>query len=124
MTTRTPKPYEPKGAIVPFMEAVAANPKRVWTYPEAARVMGLEARRVSATVLHAVQCGYLYRGGKRGSTVLSGTPFAPEYDKPVQSRRKVPLCEGEWPTTMDDPRVPKVVQGWTPPKMTPPRVAA
>jgi hypothetical protein len=114
------KPYEPKGAIVPFMEAVGLDPTRAWTYEEAARRMGIERRRVYATVLHAVQCGHLYRGKGDGFTLLSGVPFQPEATRPVRARGE----ESAWPTTMDDPRVPKVVQGWAPPKMTPPRAAA
>jgi hypothetical protein len=122
--TRIPKAYAPKGAIVPLMEAVAAKPAKRWTYEEAGNLMGMKSRRVSATVTYAVQAGLLYRGKWNGQTAISGVPFPPEDSRQAQPRRKVPLCDGEWPTTHDDPRVPKVVPGWVPPKMNPPRAVA
>jgi hypothetical protein len=122
MTTRIPKQWVPTGAIVPFMEAVAANPTRQWSYPEIARVMGIPSRRVSATVLHVVERGLLFRGGSHRETLLSGVPF-PEPAPLRKSSDRPQIAEG-WVTSQDDIRVQKVVPGWTPPKMIPPRAAA
>jgi hypothetical protein len=124
MTTRIPKPYTPKGIVVPFIEAANAEPHRIWSYPEAAEVMGIIVKKVSATVATAVEAGLLFKGRRLGATVLSAREFENVAPPPRNRHLHLIKIADHWTTTMDDPRVPKVVAGWVPPKMNPPRAAA
>lgn len=117
MTTRIPKPYTPKGIVVPFIEAASAEPSRIWSYPEAAEVMGIIVKKVSATVATAVEAGLLFKGRRLGATVLSAKPFENIAPPPRNRHLHLVKMADSWMTTMDDPRVPKVVAGWVPPKM-------
>lgn len=115
--TRIPKPYTPKGVVVPFIEAAKAEPHRIWSYPEAAELMGTIQKKVSATVATAVEAGLLFKGRRLGATVLSASPFENVPAPPRNRHLHLIKIADSWTTSMDDPRVPKVVAGWVPPKM-------
>jgi len=115
------KLYEPRGVIVPFIKAVHADPERMWTVAEACRVMGVKSNKVGGSLTYALRNQILYRQKRDGQTVYRGCPF-PEgnLDPPAVKTtvvRRIKTTDGEWLTTGDDPRVPKVIPGWKPPQM-------
>lgn len=123
-----PKPYTPKGKIVPFLAAVKEDPARTWTAVQVAEAIGGKSHGVVAMLTYALRNEALYRGkDATGRMVFRGRPFAskaieplplPPLVSPKQSRAKT---ASGWLTSEDDPRVPKVVAGWKPPQMIPPR---
>lgn len=116
------KPYIPRGKIVPFIEAVKANPERVWTISQIADVMGLHSRKVGGSLVYAERNGVVFRAKREGRLVYSGRPL-PDGEPPPVPKKKLarrPGCDA-WLTTPEDIRVPKVVPGWTPPVMVAPR---
>lgn len=120
------KPYQARGVAAKFLLAVAADPTRIWTSAEACEVMGIAVRRLYATMAYPVHHQLVYQARRGGRLVLSGVPFEAEQMvapvvKEYTPRRQTAVG---WLTTEDDPRVPKVVPGWTPPKMVCARLAA
>jgi hypothetical protein len=118
-----PTPYRPKGKIIPLLQAMAREPDRVWSIPEAARVMSTSTKSVMATCGYALKAGIMYRTVRLGMVVLSSRPFDPCTMK-EPSARTLTLPASNWMTRDDDPRIPRVVPGWTPPKMVCVREAA
>jgi len=122
------KEYEPRGLIVPFIKAVKAEPERVWTVADAIRITGQRSNKLGGSLTYALRHRIIYRGKRDGLTVYLGVPF-PEGNvdpPPLKERyeRRIRKSAGNgWITTEDDIRVPKVVQGWTPPQMVAPRSA-
>jgi hypothetical protein len=111
--------YKPKGAIVPFLAAVATDPHGVWTATEAAQVMQIQVRKVSATLKYAVGHGVLYRSEMQGRVVYRGVPFDASAAKTLVTPkpRRVQRQIGAWAPRADEIRIPQVVPGWLPPKM-------
>jgi hypothetical protein len=114
----TDKPYCPRGAIVPLIEAVRAEPERIFTVADAVKVMGVRSNKVGGSLTYALRAEVIFRGKVKGQTVYKGTPFAPEVkmDPPPVQKKTVKVAAG-WPTSADDPRIPQVVPGWKPPSM-------
>ena len=112
--------YQPKGHVVPFIEAIKADPHRVWSSSEAAEVMKIQVRRVSATVKYPIAAGLIHKGCVWGAVAYSGMPFAtseqatPGGAKHAKRRKREPVV---WTPDPDDLRIPRVVPGWVPPKM-------
>lgn len=122
----TAKHYQPKGTILPFLAAVSDDPYRVFSVPDAARIMDIPTRAVTATLAYAIKNGVIYRGKDSGGCVLyRGSPFSGQAPvaKPASAAKPRKLSASGWPTTADDIRVPRVVPGWTPPKMVCARLA-
>lgn len=121
-----PKPYEPKGKVLQLLYAMEEEPGRVWSLPEAARVMETGANGVMALVAYALKAGAMYRGKVMNAVALSPKPFKEGGMDPKPAFRAIaPLPPvGCWKQALDDPRIPRVVEGWTPPKMVPPRASA
>jgi len=124
----TTKVYTPKGKIIPFLKEMDRDPERVWTLPEAAVILCIASNGVVPMVTYALRAKRMFRGlNAAGKTILSGRPF-PGQSLPVPAPRhnerqrvkKAHLAEN-WVTTHEDIRVPKVIPGWRPPAMVPPR---
>lgn len=106
-----------KGKALPFIEAVAAEPHRIWSVPEAAKIMGCNVHGVCHVLTRALAQGLVFRGKREGVAVFRGTPFpAHEAERPPPLRNRKPKT-GAWTPDPDDLRIPKVVPGWAPPKM-------
>lgn len=122
------KPYQPSGAVRLLLEAVQADPARVLTCAEAAKVMGIARVKVYGSVAYAVRAGVLHKGKRGEIIVLSGSPIPEEAPKPKKGRHQPkdhqkPVAAG-WTTDPNDPRIQKVTPGWQPPKMVCVRSAA
>ena len=115
--------YKPKGRMKVWLDAMQADPARVWSSEEAGAVMGVPLRQVSGYANFAVSKGVIYRGERNHRAVYSLNPFAPEEAKPFTGMRRVERvkrAEIPW-TSHNDPRIPRVVPGWKPPVMVAPR---
>ena len=109
--------HEPKGRAKKLLDAMQAEPSHtVWTVPQAARAMGVKNSEVMAYVLGMVKAERLYRSRREGAVVLSLAPFSGKPAKPKWEPKPIPQWNPE-----GDPRVPRVVAGWKPPVMVPPR---
>jgi hypothetical protein len=112
------KPYEPKGTARKLIDAIATDPARVWTTTEACEVMGIHVRKLYATLQNSVKYGLIYQAKRGGRLVISGQPFsAAQLIAPVAKYVPRAHVAGGWQTDPNDPRIGKVVQGWTPPRM-------
>jgi hypothetical protein len=118
--------YKPKGKIIPLLEAIEADRLRVFSVAEAAALMKVPRCAVMAMVAYAIRAGLIFRGKDvAGRAVLRGTAFPagqaavlPPFTEAIcKPRRKAP----GWRPDEDDVRIARVVPGWTPPKMVPPR---
>lgn len=118
--------YSPKGKILLLLAEMERDPARVWSIPEAGAVMGVRSGGVIAAVTYALRAERMYRGLKDGRAVLSGTPFPVDALPPPTGKKyrsRVKSASG-WETDPDDLRIPRVVPGWKPPVMVPPRATA
>lgn len=117
-------PYTPRGKIVPFIEAVKADPDRVWTIADIAKVMELHSRKVGGSLVYAERNGVVFRAKRDGRLVYSGKPF-PDGEAPPEPKKKLARRKEDegWATQPDDMRIPRVVPGWVPPQMVAPRGA-
>lgn len=120
------KPYTPRGYIVPLIQAAKADPQRIFTVSEAVKLMGVKSRKVGGSLTYALRAGMIFRGKVNGLTAYKGSPFADGGMPPPPVPQKIARIKpaSGWETDPDDPRVPKVVPGWTPPKMVCVRQAA
>jgi hypothetical protein len=109
--------YTTKGKAARMLEAVQAEPDRIFSVPEAAQIMDVNPHGVLATLRCALAGGALYRGLRDGRAVFRARPFAPG-DSP---RARRGLGASSWTTPVDHPRIPRVVDGWKPPRMEAPR---
>jgi hypothetical protein len=112
------KPYEPRGKIVPLINLAKADPDRIIFTDEACRICGERSNKLGGSLTYALRAEVIFRGKINGKTAYRGRPFdahaMPPPPLPVKlGRRK----GGEWQPDPDDLRIPKVVPGWTPPKM-------
>lgn len=89
--------YEPRGKVKVLVDAMRADPERVWTSPEAAKVMEVHQGALSAHLDTAVRNACIYRRLEAGRCQYALKPF----DAPP------PLS------------VPAAT--WTPPRMVAPR---
>jgi hypothetical protein len=112
------KPYCPRGAIVPLIEAVRAQPDRVLSVAEASSIVGLRSNKLGGSLTYALRACVIYRGKVNGQTFYKGTPFpqGQQMDPPAVQKKTVKERAG-WRTSADDPRIPHVVDGWKPPSM-------
>ena len=121
------KPYKPKGKVVPLIQAMQDDPSRIWNVQEVSSCIGVSPRGVGAMLTYALHAGVIFRGvGEDGQMIFRGQPFAANVkpaELPILKLNRVKGMTG-WPTDPDDPRIPKVVAGWAPPRMVPPRAAA
>lgn len=115
--------YIARGKIVPFIEAAQAEPTRVWTCAEAARLIGLKSNKLGGSLIYAIRGGIIHRGKRGGQIVYSATPLPdialpPPKVQTYRDRHPERFVPGKaWATDTDDVRVPKVVPGWKPPQM-------
>lgn len=116
--------YQPKGRVLLLLPLMRAEPNRVFKADEIARIIKCDSKAVGATMEHPIANGLVYRMKFKGDRAVyyKGSPFdgqevkAPKVRKRSKAEYFVRIQDG-WTTTMDDPRVPKVVAGWVPPKM-------
>lgn len=115
-------PYEPKGRAAVLLDEMRKDRARRWTYAEVAKLLDIQPKAVGATVQNSVRAGLIYAGyTEEARMALSVEPF-PEHlrqkPKPMgkvrDQARKPPK---EWTPDPTDPRIMRVVPGWTPPKM-------
>lgn len=112
--------YMPRGAMAVLLNAMRAEPDRIWTTQDAAAVSGLPYRRVGAHAAYAVSEGVMFRSRAGKFTLYALRPFT---DAPKPKPAPVKVMRREW-SPRDDYRVPKVVPGWRPPQMVCARLAA
>lgn len=119
------KEYAPKGRVLAILPMFAAEPNRVFKSDEISKILGCDLKGVSATLEHPIKNGLVYRMKFPGHRAIhfKGSPFDGQEVKVRERTRArgkrdyaVKLQDG-WLTSMDDPRVPKVIPNWTPPKM-------
>lgn len=117
--------YEPGGRMKLWLAAMRAEPERVWTPAEAAAVMGIPNKKVGGYAEYAILHGFIFQS-KKGRGCLYALHrfegFLPPPKGIPQGRRKARAVP-KWEPG-DDIRIPKVVPGWTPPKMVCVRVGA
>lgn len=120
----------PKGKIVKLLLAVESDRWREFDSKEAAEIMGCDIRAVSTSLEAARKAGYLFVRKERGTLRIRGTAYQDQAAQDVQrsgTDRAIRSAKSgrvpAWATPADDPRIPKVVAGWCPPVMTPPRGA-
>jgi hypothetical protein len=113
------KEYNPtKGKIVPLLALMKEDPMREFSVAEAAEVMRCSTKSVSPLAAWACKSGVMFRRTVERRLFLRGSPY-PEAEQKVMARKhpeRVVIRDG-WATDPDDPRIGKVVPGWTPPKM-------
>lgn len=117
--------YEPRGRMAIWLEHVKADPARVWTAAEAAEVMGMHSGKIGGTALYAIEAGVLFAMKKDRRIYFSGRPFRDgmPYNRQTRSEPEPPAPIPKW-NPEDDPRIPRVIPGWTPPKMVCVRLGA
>lgn len=122
--------YEPTGKILKLLAAVEAEPMREFHPREVAVIADCDVRAVTAMVEYARRARRIFRRREGRAWMYRGTPYRnrEEAALPTGGRRKkqdpMNMRAAEvrkWDPTADDPRIPKVVPGWRPPVMVPPR---
>lgn len=125
--------YQPKGRMVTMLAAMKADPERIWTTAECAKVMGCSANKVGTTLLYSLHHRVIYRDRPGRGVRYSLTPFPVEVPPPPKQDRKgrgrghpekAPRPPALWTPEPGDIRIPRVVPGWVPPKMVCPRAVA
>lgn len=126
--------YEPKGKVAAFLRVVEADLSREFTSREVAQIVGCDPRAVTAMLDYTVKASLIFRRWVGKSAIWRGQPYNPdevrrerEAKEPRQARNPMKMAgqKGKgWQPEPGDPRIPRVVQGWTPPKMVPPRASA
>lgn len=124
MNKPAPVTYNPVGPMKRWYEAMKAEPDRIWTTKEISAVLEIAPKRVHGHVSFALSKGAIYRGKRGRWTLYALKDFPPDERHPRnetedQRRGALPVWEPE-----NDMRIPKVVAGWTPPKMVCARLAA
>lgn len=68
--------YEPRGKVKLLADAMAADPQRIWTSPEAAQVMEVHQGALTAHLDSAIRNGAIFRRLVNGRCQYSLKPFA------------------------------------------------
>jgi hypothetical protein len=102
--------YEPGGKAAALLRAMREDPKRAFSFPEAAEIMGGHAKNVGAATLKCVKSGLIHRHVWDGRVYLSA-------DADARMPERKPTTTASWVPDPDDPRISKVVPGWKPPQM-------
>jgi hypothetical protein len=117
--------YQPRGRMLLILEAIAAEPERIFTAAECGQIMNIPTREVGSYLAYAIRARKVFRNGVPRQYVYRGTPFPgvkPDAIKApkckVYKSRKVSRT---WEPDPDDIRIPRVVPGWAPPQMVCPR---
>lgn len=110
------KEYTPRGKVNLLLQAMAEDPGRIWSIPEAAEVMECGRTGVIAMVSYALLAGQMYRGKRGGYAVLSLNPFRPAGSGHEARGPVIPQAIPKW-NPEEDARIPRIVPGWSPPKM-------
>lgn len=124
------KEYAPRGKVVPLLQAMEENPDRCWSLQEAAVLLKTPKNGVMSMVTYALRAGVIHRGRDTsgGGVILRKTPFAPGEALPapgkIENHGRRAKTHGAWTPEAGDIRIPRVVAGWVPPVMTPPRSLA
>jgi hypothetical protein len=124
-------PYTPKGKVVLLLQAIENDRHREFNSKEAGKIMDCDKRGVGASIEYARRAGLLFCRTVRGAMYIRGIPYPDQAeqdavregtDKAMRSRGRTKAAP--WTPDPDDLRIPKVVPGWKPPVMTPPRAVA
>lgn len=110
------KQYTPRGKVTLLLQAMAEDPGRIWSIPEAAEIMECGRTGVLAMVKTALLDGAMYRGKRGGYAVLSPRPFRPTGMGQAERRPITPQAIPKW-NPQEDARIPRVIPGWAPPRM-------
>jgi hypothetical protein len=79
--------YEPQGKTKPFIEAARAEPQRIWTPTEIAKMCDIQQASAGSWMTYPMRAGVIHRGRRNGETVYSATEFPPEAAYPAVARR-------------------------------------
>lgn len=134
MPKKAAKPYAPTGRVVVFLELVERDLMREFTSREVAEVMECDHRAVGAFLEYSMRAGLIFRRSTGRKCYWRGNPYREGHvrgqSESANERRvrsgmlnAVQPRDG-WVTSAEDIRVPKVVAGWKPPVMVPPRGCA
>jgi hypothetical protein len=93
--------YEPRGKVGNLVQAMRAEPGRIWNSSEVATLLETAASSIPAFLDTALRHNMIFRKLENGRTQYSLTPFAPVVPPPQHAR-------------VVDPT-------WRPPQMVPPR---
>lgn len=74
--------YEPRGKVKNVLEAMRAEPERIWTSVDVAKVLEVNSASVSAHLDTSIRHGLIYRQIVAGRVQYNTRPFAPAYVPP------------------------------------------
>lgn len=112
--------YTPRGVVVALLDALEAEPTRVFTSAECAAILGCELRTVGAYVDYALRAERIFKVKIGRNVQYSATRMRDAVEPRKRGRRQVApkiVTSTSWTTDQDDPRIGKVVDGWKPPVM-------
>lgn len=117
------KPYSPKGKALLLLQAIESEPHREFTSAEAAAIMQCDRRAVAAQLEYPRRHGLLFLRKQGHALFLRGKPYSEQEGGNYCTRRTMqePKAPRGWTPSPDDLRIPRVVPGWRPPVMVPPR---
>jgi hypothetical protein len=118
--------YAPRSHIlVRFLAMVEADPLQEFSSREIGDLLCCVQRAVPATLAYAMKAGKLYRRRQGTGMIYRGTPYGvdefrappPQPSKPRNPLKLKAKPAAQWTPDPGDPRISKVVPGWTPPVM-------
>jgi hypothetical protein len=113
------KPYKPKGVVLNLLSAMRAEPEREFTATECAEIMGCIPRAVGAFVEYSLKFGLIAKRKENRKCFFRAAPYTdeavPKLRTPTNQLKLRP--PGPWTPDLDDPRIPRMVEGWKPPVM-------
>lgn len=113
-------PYTPRGKIIPLLKLMREDPMREWTAKDVVAVIGGKPQGASPMLEYAVKAEVIHRSKNAdGLMVFRAQPYRASEQVPAEKRLRMPKVNivNGWATSCDDPRIPRVVPGWVPPRM-------
>lgn len=121
--------YTPKGKVVKFLQELDNDRFREFTTLEVAAIMGCDQRAVAASLHYPARNGLVFIRKEGKGLRIRGTAYSDQEkqdaarlatDRAIRARREH-AAPGGWLHNEEDVRILKVVPGWKPPVMVPPR---
>lgn len=114
--------YQPRGIVLILLPRLDAEPTRIFSHSECARIMGCKPSAVSATLLYAVKARRIFKRNtgtccEYSATEMAGSVVLPPSRKRTKHPEVATPIEQGWLTDPNDPRIGKVVPDWKPPVM-------